>query len=61
MTQKGKGIFLGKPVGTPTGLFIGKPGLLIFRGTDQANRESLEVDLTALTLDLTTMQVQFHG
>jgi hypothetical protein len=61
VTQKGKGIFLGKPVGVPTGLFIGKPGLLIFRGTGQTTRESLVVDLTALTIDLTTLQVQFHA
>lgn len=38
MTQKGRGLFLGQPVGTPTGLSIGKPGLLIFAagGTDGA-------------------------
>jgi len=35
VTQKGKGIFLGKPVGTPTGLFIGKPGLLIYKDSTQ--------------------------
>ena len=61
MTQKGKGIFLGKPVGTPTGLCIGKPGLLIFKGGDIEARESLVLDLTNLTVDLTTLQVQFNG
>ena len=61
MTQKGRGIFLGKPVGTPTGLCIGKPGLLIFPGRDIRARESLELNLTAMTVDLTNLQVRFHG
>jgi hypothetical protein len=61
MTQKGRGIFLGKPIGTPTGLSIGKPGLLIFKGRDIVARESFILDLTSLTVDLTTLQVQFHG
>lgn len=33
MTQKGRGIFLGRPIGTPTGLCIGRPGLMIFKST----------------------------
>ncbi len=61
MTQKGKGIFLGKPVGVPSGICIGRPGLLIFKGRDQVARESLVVDLTSLDLDLTALQVQFYG
>lgn len=61
MTQKGRGIFLGKPVGTPTGLCIGRPGLLIFAGHDEIDDESLVLDLSDLTIDLTDMQVQFHG
>jgi hypothetical protein len=61
VTQRGKGIFLGKPVGTPTGLCIGRPGLLIFAGHNEVTAESLVLDLTALTIDMTHLQVQFHG
>jgi len=33
MTQKGRGIFLGQPLGTPSGLSIGRPGLMFFKST----------------------------
>lgn len=33
MSQKGRGIFLGNPIGTPTGISIGRPGLMLFGGT----------------------------
>lgn len=61
MSQKGRGIFLGKPIGTPTGLFIGKPGLMIFRGTGGLVGDSFVLDLTAMIVDLTQLQVQLNG
>lgn len=47
MTQKGKGIFLGKPVATPTGLMIGRPGLLIFAKGGQSSINELVLDFGA--------------
>ncbi len=62
VTQKGKGIFLGKPVATPTGLMIGKPGLWIFAKGGQSSFTSLVIDFTGgLTLDLTSMSIVFES
>ena len=61
MTQKGRGIFLGQPVGTPTGICIGKPGLMFFKSGAIFQLQSLQLNLTTMTVDLTNQQVQFHG
>lgn len=61
MTQKGRGIFLGKPVGVPTGLCIGRPGLLIFAGSDEIAREAFILDITDMVVDLTALEVQLNG
>lgn len=62
MTQKGKGIFLGKPVGTPTGLCIGKPGLLFFQKGGESAFTSLVLDFSSnLVLDLTNFDIKFES
>lgn len=61
MTQKGRGIFLGKPVATPTGLMIGKPGLWIFQKGGQFVNE-MTIDFTGgFTLDLTSLSLVFEN
>jgi len=54
--QVGKGIFLGRPIGTPTGICIGRPGLMIFRGSD-SDSAGLDMEMDGLEIEMDGLEI----